>query len=338
MNNGKKWTKEEELQIIELYNKGYFKYEIAKELNVTLNKLKYFLKKIELPARKQIKDNSQEIENLYKQGKTSAEIGEIFNVCQSSICNVLRENNIKTRTNSEYKRKSPIRDTFFNQIDTKEKSNILGFIYADGYHDEDKSSISITLHRKDIDFLIKMSNAIQPLKENPIKTFQSKSKTKNNGPSAQLVFYSRKISLDLYKIGCYQNKSFTVDFPNIDKKYYPQFASGYFDGDGCLGYTVHPQSNKLAYYITICVSKNFGTKLKQIIKKELKINVSLEKHSSIYRLRIGGNNQTEKFMDWLYQNSPIKLNRKYKKYLEMKQYFRRYNEQKYGKKDVLPLP
>ena len=45
---------------------------------------------------------------------------------------------------------------------------------------------------------------------------------------------SHEIYNDLFKLGLYQNKSLTVEFPKIPKKYLSHFVRGYFDGDGCI--------------------------------------------------------------------------------------------------------
>ena len=45
---------------------------------------------------------------------------------------------------------------------------------------------------------------------------------------------SHKIYTDLLKLGLYPNKSLTIKFPKIPKKYLWHFIRGYFDGDGCI--------------------------------------------------------------------------------------------------------
>ena len=45
---------------------------------------------------------------------------------------------------------------------------------------------------------------------------------------------NHKIYDDLVRHGLYPNKSLTIKFPDIPKKYTPHFIRGYFDGDGCV--------------------------------------------------------------------------------------------------------
>lgn len=45
---------------------------------------------------------------------------------------------------------------------------------------------------------------------------------------------SHKIYDDLFKLGLYPNKSLTIKFPDVPKKFISHFIRGYFDGDGCI--------------------------------------------------------------------------------------------------------
>lgn len=45
---------------------------------------------------------------------------------------------------------------------------------------------------------------------------------------------SHEIYNDLIKYGLYPNKSLTIEFPDVPRKYLSHFIRGYFDGDGCI--------------------------------------------------------------------------------------------------------
>ncbi len=61
---------------------------------------------------------------------------------------------------------------------------------------------------------------------------------------------SKKLYYALEKYGLHPNKSLTIKFPKIPKKYLADFIRGYFDGDGCV-------------YLEMCR----GITKKKIIKK-----------------------------------------------------------------------
>ena len=44
---------------------------------------------------------------------------------------------------------------------------------------------------------------------------------------------------DLTSLGFKQNKSKTLSFPMVPKKYFSDFVHGYFDGDGCVYFKRH---------------------------------------------------------------------------------------------------
>jgi hypothetical protein len=58
--------------------------------------------------------------------------------------------------------------------------------------------------------------------------------TKNSRMRYLLRIGDREIYRDLFRLGLYPNKSLTMKFPKIPKKYMKDFVRGYFDGDGCV--------------------------------------------------------------------------------------------------------
>jgi hypothetical protein len=331
------FSQEQKEKIIEMVNKKEKLSLISKEIGVSIARIQKELPLLNVTYRP-LNNKIEEIIKLYKEGKTTREIGKIFNCYNSTICDHLHKHKIKMRTNED-RRIYEIDETYFHEINSHEKAAILGFFFADGCNMSPKFRIGI--HKKDIDFLQKVSNILQPNKPNSIRFTYNGSYSHTNRQDkdiAYLTLYSKKICQDLDKIGCNPRKSLTAIFPNITPEFYSSFLCGYNDGDGHITFSIKRGENKRSYATGFICSKNFAIEAQKIIIKYTKINCQISQQGKIYHLRIGGNKQVEKFLDWIYQNSAVKLNRKYKKYLEMKQYFRRYNEQKYGKKEILPLP
>jgi hypothetical protein len=65
-------------------------------------------------------------------------------------------------------------------------------------------------------------------------------------------------------LGGKENKSLTLNFPNIPKEYLSDFIRGYFDGDGCAMYL---KNNRFNTAFT-CGSKKFLDELLKILQKE----------------------------------------------------------------------
>ena len=210
-------------------------------------------------------------------------------------------------------RKYPMLDeNYFEQIDTEAKAYFLGLLYADGYNNEEKGIITLSINKEDIDILEKLKSYIQPTK--PI--YIIKAKKPEHSDIANLTFTSKKLSKDLANNGCVQRKTFKILFPNIKEELKRHFIRGYLDGDGYISKDIkYPET-------TLIANKDFCLYLKEYLKKQLNINCSLGNISKdlILVIRIGGRKQVVKFLEYLYNNSTIYLYRKYNKWLNIKEY------------------
>lgn len=274
----------------------------------------------------------KQIIDLYEKGLTLEQVGKQFNVTGSNINYHLKKNGIKVRRPGNAQRNNgyTIDKTFFENIDSHEKAAIFGFLCADGCNDIKNWRIRVSLHSKDVDYLYKINKYIQPTKNNGVKVYEYKTKDNKIHYRADLFINSIKVCKDLDKLGCAPNKSLTLEFPEISDEFLCSFMAGYFDGDGCICYKYQNNKihNKRDYYIEIASSDSFCYKAKNIIQKILNINIYLLKKGKISTIKVGGNNQVEKFMDWIYSKSSIKLNRKYEKYLDMKNHFNEFGRRK----------
>lgn len=135
----------------------------------------------------------------------------------------------------------------------------------------------------------------------------------------------------LRKIGLYPNKSLTIDkLPSIDKKLIRHFIRGYFDGDGSIVLSHNTSYYKAAdgiikyIYPTYCFMI-LGTKafLEEIIK-EAEFNYAKihdTKSEKIKCIKISAKKEFDNIFKYLYDNSTIKLERKYNKWNEIKSAF-----------------
>lgn len=125
---------------------------------------------------------------------------------------------------------------------------------------------------------------------------------------------------DLSKYGICPRKTYVTEHipKNIPTEYIVDFIRGMFDGDGCLTY-----SDDMVYDVAV----NFTSYHKQIID-EFKLLVDeyvlgKQNHNksiftTAWHTQWRGYNQVVTLLDKLYDNADIYLERKYNKYIQLK--------------------
>jgi len=203
---------------------------------------------------------------------------------------------------------SKFNEHIFDSIDTEEKAYWLGFIFADGTINsspirEGVKSIygfELSLGLKDLKHLEKFKKFIGYNKDLLVD---------NN--RCRFSIANKHFWTTLNNLGCTPNKSLTLKFPNISEDLIRHFIRGYFDGDGCITryvhiHTVTPSATVLG---TIDMLNN--------ITKYSDTTASLrhdKRHSKeIFHLDWNKENSI-KFINYIYNNSTIYLDRKYKLY------------------------
>ncbi len=214
------------------------------------------------------------------------------------------------------KRKYSVDDSFFNEIKGFEQAYILGFIYGDGCNDPSRRTLEICLNIRDIDLLKRINNFIQPTR--PIDITDRREK----GVFCRMRVSSKQISDDLVKWGCVARKTLVITWPEwLSPELWSSFLRGMWDSDGTIG-----EDSAELMTTTSC-----AIRLKEILKNLLDLNFTLYhvkrkdgSLSGVTRIGIGGRNITRKFLDWLYQDSNeiIRMERKYLKYIEIRDYIK----------------
>ena len=108
-------------------------------------------------GRKELREIKDDIIHMYVDEKKSTyEIGAIVGAYNARVIDILKENNIETRSLSETHRKYQLNEHYFDKIDTPNKAYILGFLYADGNNSSSGRSIKMQLQEKDFEILEKI--------------------------------------------------------------------------------------------------------------------------------------------------------------------------------------
>lgn len=224
-------------------------------------------------------------------------------------------------------RKTCSRD-FFSTIDTEEKAYWLGFIFADGYISFSESNlkkgqlaiaycVGIKLQLSDKEHLKKFNKSIngnyKVFEETAYPDDFRKKKTK----SGKILIYSKQMYDDLNKFFD-RDKTYTAEFPDIPKEFIRHFVRGYFDGDGGFCHTDKTFSISFAG-----ASKSFHMGLLKVLEERGYspcVRQSTNKHDTeIYYIYIHKKTEKMDFLNWIYTDCNIYLDRKYKKFLDLKQ-------------------
>jgi hypothetical protein len=252
----------------------------------------------------------------YRSGVDLNELSLKYKIHRSSVRGLLKRRGEKLKNGSESRRKYTINENFF---DTLNEYNlyVLGFLYADGYHNEKQKRIRLGLKESDEEILIKINNMLGS--NRPIGTDKSKGE---KYIIKYLDINNVKISNKLIELGCCQNKTFKIIFPNfIPNNLLKYFILGYFDGDG--GLTRYKMKDKktnkivIKQKLTFRGTYNFCENLKNFLSNELDVGGSISKEK-IPCLAYSGKNHIIKIMDYLYDETKVFLERKYEKFKKIK--------------------
>lgn len=308
--------------IFELYNYGYKQKEIAKiigisEITVT-RALREYVNFKELHT-KQYEARFGNVEQMYLDGMSSSQIAKALHLKSANVRKYLRELGYEILKDG---RKYTFNYDYFEIINTEEKAYWLGFLYADGcigHNRKDKNGehlgcgVSLGLKLSDEGHIDKFIKAVGFNGNKKYKEIHLNGKTFH---SCGVDLNSVKMADDLIKLGCVPNKSLTLTFPTkeqVPDELLFHFIRGFVDGDGTIG-KMYKQYKTLHMYprLGICSNEQFleglldrtGWKRNKIIH---------DSRSNACGISWGN----REYLDLLYKDANIYLDRKYELYLEI---------------------
>lgn len=253
------------------------------------------------------KEQKEETFLLYSQGMTCGKIAKKFGFTRHVISRFLRKNGISIikRTCKKYN----INENYFDTIDTEDKAYFLGLMYADGNVAKNGNMCKISLQEQDVDILEKFKLYIG---SNQSLYFE-KPKKEHWSNTYRLCVHDKLFKSGLIKNGCIPAKSLTLKFPTEDQvpeHLLRHFIRGYFDGDGHI--------TKKGTSCSIVSSKDFVENL-HLSLNVANINSYIRdcKNPLTKRLIINKKENSLKFLEMIYSNSTVYLNRKYNRYLSI---------------------
>ena len=245
-------------------------------------------------------------QEMYLNGKSTIAIGKELHLDRSALVRFMKSNGIEVE---RMPHKKKINEDIFEVIDTEEKAYWLGFLYADGcVSSGNRNDIELSLKLSDVHHVEKFKNFIG---------FEGKLIT--DSYRCRVTFKNKKIKSNLIKLGCTPKKSLTLTFP--DENQVPEylirhFIRGYFDGDGSIICTDKTKA------ISIIGTYNMLENICELVNIPKGRIYPLNNHTDkTFRIETGSKTNILNFIKFIYDDCNIYLDRKYKKYKMLIDYF-----------------
>jgi hypothetical protein len=254
-------------------------------------------------------DVNKPVVELYTNGIGVCEIGKRLGVSRMKVLRTLKENNIVSeRITRPYKNFFNI--NFFSEYNEK-SCYWAGFIMADGNIHSKRKVLCISLASVDKAHLEKFKSDINFT--GPISDYTGHDiRTEKDFNYSKITIGGKWFANDLEKnFNVTAKKTFTTTLPNIPSEFIPAFIRGYFDGDGSI--ENNGNSHIVGTYELLSSIQDFF--YKNGIKVKGKTGYGkITPTRSIYSISYNSKN-ADKFLDIIYGNSKVHLDRKYNKYL-----------------------
>ena len=260
--------------------------------------------------------NYQEISKEYLDGMSLTKLATKYNITRWTLTKKLRELGIEIVNRQNI---AKFDEHIFDNIDTEEKAYWLGFIYADGNissitENTKRYEFELSLKGSDINHLQKF-NKFMKYKGNNVKV----SKVKVGGKEYDRCRWqvgNKHMWEVLNNYGCTPRKSLTLKFPDFsifkDKTLIRHFIRGYFDGDGSL--SRHISAHTVSLNCSVIGTPEFIGTIENLIKLDTEQKKDKRWTGNTVYLYFHHCEDMTKFINYLYKNSTIYLDRKYKLY------------------------
>lgn len=257
----------------------------------------------------------------YVSGMTGDEVASKHGMCRPTVYRLLRRLKIEPRGMRDRRRDIlGIDSTFFSKIDSHDKAQILGFIFADGciaHRGQSGGRLQIGLKADDADYLewiCKITRNERPLR---FGSYNCK-----DGRKRDVVTFTASDPImitDLARYGVVPRKSLVIEFPTdemVPREFVGSFIRGVFEGDGCIYLNKGISRKHRCADVSIAGTRSFNERLRDI----LKLNYDIDSYISCPRkmlsknfavLRIGTVPSIRRFFRLIYADASFKMSRKH---------------------------
>ena len=313
------FTKDNIEELKELYINGMSRSELAKHFNVSVTTI--FRKLIEnglIENTKTFSDNEKRnIIAEYNKTKNISLTAKLFNVQTQNIIPILKESNVQLSDVSSARRKYEINEHYFDIIDTPNKAYCLGIWYADGCVSSTNNGIYLNLQDTDKSLLEQINKELNNTK--PLKYVEKSKENSNWKDIYGIVIYSKTMKEALIKNGVLPRKSLIIQYPTfLPDELQNHFIRGVFDGDGSI-FTLNTGYTGISIVGTRMICEGIRDAVEKIIDIHGYVYDCSCDNNVTCVFRLYTKKDIIKFLDWLYKDSTIYMERKYCKYIQFKQ-------------------
>ena len=232
---------------------------------------------------------------------------------------------LKMRNNQEKGKKYTCDSDYFKDIDTEEKAYWLGFVYADGYitsnprNAVDIKRFGISLMESDTHHLEKLNLAIKS--DYPINHYIVTQGYKVGVGYCRIIICDDKFARNLMSHGCIERKSNIVNPPTgLPEELEKHFIRGFMDANGSV------VENNIKYGLSFTIKWSSTESVLKWIMNHLIKNKILEHEYPLVKRKeehivssfeFGGNYLVKKYLDYIYNDASVWLDRKHDRYLKL---------------------
>lgn len=306
-----KIKKEEYEKIVDLYKQGMTQPDIAKIYNCSTSTISTVMKKMNVETRlggsKNTKSDILKMYEMYQNGNLLKDIADEFHTTRATVSKLLKKNGFEVDRFTYH-----FNEHYFDHIDTQDKAYILGLLWADGHNRVDKGSVILELQEDDKELLDKINRITE--NERPLRKVALNAKNSSWKNQYNLLWQSKHLSSILNEYGMCQRKSLVLEFPKwLSEELYPHFIRGYMDGDGCV--CCMKQNHKIQ--VSMVGTRMFLEFVQKICENiGVKSYITHDKRANevICQFSIASNICSMTFLNWIYKDANLKMERKYNKY------------------------
>lgn len=274
-----------------------------------------------MPRKGESKLSNTNVIQEYLDGKTTYELGEKYGVNRATVGRYLKKQGVELRSSKDdmyadsWKSPYHFDEHWLDELDCEEKFYFLRFFAVDGCNKSQYNNAVIGIQDGDLELLEKFKILLKS--DRPIRIEKNGvNKKKEQRFRAVFELTSKYFCSKLTELGLMRAKTLKICFPDyIPDKYLSAYVRGVFDGDGCVSICYTTSKPKGSCNIT--GTELFIKDLQKIFIEKLNVHATVDnQHGNSWAVDINRQEDMKIFLDWIYGDANIYLERKYQKYLE----------------------